>query len=318
MARTYLLSDTYNEVTDRIVAALEQGVAPWVCPWRRDSCGDGGRPHNGASGHVYKGINIVLTGMGGFASSRWYTYRQALALGGQVKRGQKGTTVIYWAFVEAKDKTPAEGDGEVTGRKIPVLKSYTVFNCEQVEWPCGSKHAVTVATATVASTPDTDGSDGADDNYTHVEGVVAATGAEIEHHGVRAFYSPSEDKIVLPVKSRFDDSTAYYATVLHELGHWSGHETRLCRNLTGRFGSDSYSAEELTAELASAFLCAELGVAGHLQHAEYIASWIRVLKSDKKAIFTAARLAQEAADFALGRRAAADHGEPANGDQEAA
>ncbi len=307
MARTYLLSDTYNEVTDRIVAALEQGVAPWVCPRRRDSCG--GRPHNGASGHVYKGINVVLTGMSGFTSSRWYTYRQALALGGQVKRGARGTTVIYWQFIEAKAAADGEG-GDAKGRKIPILKSYAVFNADQVTWAPGSKHAVTVE-----PTADTNG----DDAYKHVEGVVAATGAAIEHQGTRAFYSPTEDRIVLPAKARFEDSSAYFATVLHELGHWTGAEGRLNRDLKGRFGpAESYAAEELVAELAAAFLCADLGVTGHLQHESYIGSWIKVLRQDKKAIFTAARLAQEAADYILGRKVGGTLDEPASGEQEAA
>lgn len=308
MARTYTLSDTYHEVTDRIVAALEQGVAPWVCPWRPDSCGEGGRPHNGGSGHQYKGINVVLTGMSGFASSRWYTYRQALALGGQVRRGERGTTVIYWQFIEAK--AAADGEGAYArGRKIPVLKSYTVFNAEQITWPEGSTH---VAVEHVAD------ADGADGNYEYVEKAIASTGATIEHHGVRACYSPSEDKILVPAKSRFDGAAAYFATMLHELGHWTGHESRLARDLNGRFGSESYAAEELVAELAAAFLCADLGVAGHLQHAEYIGSWIKVLKSDKRAIFAAARLAQEAADYILGRRTVNDHGEPVIAEQEAA
>lgn len=309
MARTYLLSDTYNEVTDRIVAALEQGVAPWVCPWRRDSSGDGGRPHNGASGHVYKGINVVLTGMSGFASSRWYTYRQALALGGQVRRGERGTTVIYWQFIEAKAAADREDGEGAKGRKIPVLKSYAVFNAEQITWTPGSKHElVEPATST----------DGSDDNYEHVEKAIASTGATIEHHGVRAFYTPTGDKVVVPIKSRFDGAAAYYATVMHELGHWTGHESRLARDLKGRFGSESYAAEELVAELAAAFLGADLGVAGHLQHAEYIGSWIKVLKSDKRAIFTASRMAQEAADYILGRKVKDTLDESASGVQEAA
>ena len=308
MARTYLLSDTYNEVTDRIVAALEAGVAPWVCPWRRD-CADGGRPHNGASGHVYKGINVVLTGMSGFASSRWYTYRQALALGGQVKRGVKGTTVIYWQFIEAKGTPDDEHAESATGRKIPILKSYAVFNAEQITWVSGSKHSLVEPVEEAGD---------ADNNYEHVEKAIAATGAKIEHHGVRTFYYAATDAITVPVNSRFDENSAYFATVLHELGHWTGAEGRLNRDLKGRFGSESYAAEELVAELAAAFLGAELGVAGHLQHAEYIGSWIRVLKADKKAIFTTARLAQEAADYILGRKVGGTLDEPVTGQQEAA
>lgn len=238
-------------------------------------------------------MNIVLTGMAGFASARWYTFHQAKTLGGFVRKGEKGTQVVFWQFIDAKGGADdAEGDadaGKTRHRKIPLLKCYTVFNAEQIEWPTGSRHAVT------EDAPDaTD-----DDNYKHVEGVVAASGASISHQGVRAYYSPSKDRIVVPARSRFEDRSAYHATVLHELAHWTGGESRLHRDLTGRFGSESYAAEELVAEMAAAFLSADLGVEGHLQHAEYIGSWIKVLRSDKRAIFTAARLAQEAADYLI-------------------
>ena len=282
--------DLYAEVTDRIVAALEHGTAPWVCPWRRD--GDGGRQHNGASGHQYKGVNVILTGMSGFATSRWYTFRQASDLGGSVRKGEKGITVIYWAFVDARLANQGKGandqGAEPNARKIPFLKAYCVFNCEQITWPEGSKHAI----AEVGSNDNAD-----DDNYEQVEGVITASGASISHLGTRAYYSPAEDRIVVPAKARFESASAYYSTMMHELAHWTGREGRLGRDLKGRFGSESYAAEELVAEMAAAFLSAELGIAGRLQHAEYIASWIKVLKGDKRAIFTAARLAQEAADY---------------------
>ena len=285
--------DLYAEVTDRIVAALEQGVAPWVCPWRRD--GEGGRPRNGASGHEYRGINILLTGMSGFASSRWYTFNQAKQLGASVRRGEKGTKITFWRFIKAKsasgDAKPDSND-DATGRTIPILKCFNVYNCEQIEWPDGSKHAV----SDLADEGDHD----ADDNYEEAAALVAASGADIRHGGTRAYYSPSDDYIRVPVPSRFADTASYHATVMHELGHWTGHESRLARDLSGRFGSESYAAEELVAELAAAFLCADLGVAGKLQHAEYIGSWIQFLKTDKRTIFTAARMAQEAADYLSG------------------
>jgi len=282
--------DIHAEVTDRIVAALEAGTAPWVCPWRRD--GEGGRPRNGSSGHQYKGVNVILTGMSGFATSRWYTFRQAGDLGGQVRRGERGTTVVYWQFIDAKHADAGKGADKGAAphaRKIPFLRAYTIFNAEQIEWPEGSKHAV----AEVAST------DNADDNYEQVEAVIGASGASISHLGTRAYYSPVEDRIVVPARARFDSNSAYFATVLHELAHWTGHSARLGRDLKGRFGSESYAAEELVAEMAAAFLAADLGIAGHLQHAEYIASWIKVLKGDKRAIFTASRMSQEAADYLL-------------------
>ena len=295
--------DIYQQVTDRIVAALEAGVAPWVCPWDRS----GGQPHNGASGHVYKGVNVVLTGMSGYADARWYTYRQAQAKGGQVRRGEKGTTVIYWQFIE-KEAAPKDaleaadnGDGNESAgsRKIPLLKSYTVFNHEQIEWP-GGEQGEAEPVEPVAS-PMTAGFEAAAE-------LVASSVANIRHGGVRAYYSPLEDRITLPEAARFTSPADYWSTALHELTHWTGHATRLDRDLSGRrFGEEAYAAEELVAELGSAFLCAELGVQGKLQHEEYLGHWIKVLRNDKRAIFTAARLAQEAAAFL--NKQAGDQGE---------
>jgi antirestriction protein ArdC len=298
--RTYTVcNDLYAEVTDRIVAALEQGTAPWVCPWRRE--GESGRPRNGASGHVYRGINTVLTGMAGFASSRWYTFNQAKRLGGRVRRGEKGTRVVYWKFIQAK--TPENGDQEDQVRRIPLLRSYTVFNAEQVGWPDESPHAPGLDD----QDPDTHL-----DEHEAAFTLIEATGADIRHGGDRACYSPSADMIRLPAPGRFAQPGDYYATALHELAHWTGHEARLGRDLTGRFGSESYAAEELVAELAAAFLSADLGIPGQLQHAEYIGSWIKVLRADKRAIFTAARHAQEAADFLAGASAGLDDDEAQN------
>ena len=281
--RNHKPRDLYAEVTDRIVASLEQGVAPWVCPWRRD--GEGGRPRNGSSGHVYRGINTILTGMAGFGSSRWYTFKQAKDLDGSVGKGEKGTQVVYWRFIEPKGDD--RHDDEKPSRKFPLLRCYTVFNAEQIDWAEGSKHAVTVE--------DSDQRD--DDDHEDVRKFVDTSGADVRHGGVRAYYDPNADYIRVPDARRFDGADDYFATVLHELAHWTGHASRLARDLTGRFGSDNYAAEELVAELTAAFLCADLSVAGKLQHAEYIGSWIKVLQGDKRAVFTAARMAQEAADL---------------------
>ncbi len=304
--------DLYREVTDRIVAALEQGVAPWVCPWRRD--GEGGRPRNGASGHVYKGVNVVLTGMAGFASSRWYTFNQAKHLGGHIRKGEKGTQVIYWTFVDARNSAADcnvgdEADTAKLPRRIPILKCYTVFNAEQIAWPEGSKHAVHQG--------DDDQVLGLGGDFDDARVLVEGTGAVIRHGGSRAYYSPGDDYIRLPDLHRFDGAGDYYATALHELAHWTGHESRLGRDLTGRFGTEAYAAEELVAELAAAFLGADLGVAGRLQHAEYIGAWLRVLKGDKRAVFTASRLAQEAADYLTARVGRVGAGEAAGGAPEA-
>ena len=186
--------DLYQQVTDRIIAALQVGTAPWVRPW--STTGEPGPQRNGASGHQYRGINTVLTGMSGFASSRWYTFKQAKALGGHVRRGEKGTKITLWRFIEPKSAAD-HGDDADGRRTIPILRLWTVFNAEQVEWPEGSKHAITQSTDGDLNAPD--------DNYQQADAYVAASGVDIQHHGVRAYYQPSADRVVVPPASRFDD-----------------------------------------------------------------------------------------------------------------
>ena len=276
----------YGEITDRIVAALEQGVAPWVCPWDRS----GGRPHNGASGHVYRGINVLLLAMSGYGDARWFTFNQARDLGGHVRRGERGTRVVFWRFVERATEID---NGETPVRRIPIARSYTVFNTEQIEWP-NPNPTQAPADPRVSAV---------EDDLADAHDLVAASGADIRHGGLRAYYSPKTDRIQVPDPARFATAGDYWATVLHELAHWTGHESRLDRDLSSRFGSDAYGAEELVAELAAAFLCADLSVPGKLQHEEYLGSWLSILRADTKAIFTAARLAQEAADYLTGKLA---------------
>ena len=287
-------------VTERIVAALEGGVAPWVCPWDRS----GGKTRNGTSGHVYRGVNVILTAMSGFGDPRWFTYRQAQQLGGQVRRGEKGTPVVYWQFVDRRAADgDHEGDDTPTGRtsRVPVARSYTVFNHEQVAWKPGSPMAAKHEAEPVV----------VEAWQRAARSLVEAYGADIRHGGTRAYYSPSDDYIRVPERSRFASAADYQGTVLHEMAHWTGHGSRLGRSLTGRFGSEAYAAEELVAELAAAFMSADLGVPGKLQHAEYIGNWITLLGKDTKAIFTAARLAQDAADFLLRKVVTDEHVEAA-------
>ena len=275
--------DLYAEVTDRIVAALEAGTTPWVCPWDRT----GGRPRNGITGRVYQGINTFLLALTGHGDPRWCTYRQAQANGGQVRKGEKGTRVIFWKFIDAKDDR--ESDEQKRPRSIPLLRHFTVFNFTQIDWPEDSGLAQKPASSIDQET-----------GFEAAARLVQTTKATITHGGVRACYSPLTDRIMVPNKERFETSGDYWATVLHELAHWTGKEGRCSRDLTGRFGSESYAAEELVAELAAAFLCADLQVPGNLRHAEYIGAWVKILRSDNKAIFSAARLAQEAANYLLG------------------
>jgi len=295
--KTFEKRDHYATVTDQIVAALEKGVAPWVCPWDKSQ----GMPHNGSNGHQYQGINVWLCWASGFADARWYTFNQVREFGEScVRKGEKGTHIVKWLFLD-KDETNA--DGNAVKRHIPMLRTFVIFNHAQIDWEAGKEPKLPEAKlefdpATVCA---------------GAASLLGKSGAKVEHGGARAYYSPSQDSITLPVTSTFNTPEGYWATMLHELTHWTGHESRCDRNLSGRFGSHMYAAEELVAEMGSAFLCAELKIQGGLQHPEYIASWIKCLQGDKYAIFTAARLAKEAAEFLKGANAEDDTAEPEAG-----
>lgn len=276
--------DQYELVTQAIVSALEKGVAPWVCPWDKSQ----GMPHNGASGHVYQGINVWLCWASGHADARWYTFNQVKEYGkSSVRKGEKGTHIVKWLFLD-KDETDKNGNN--VRHKVPVLRTFCVFNHVQIDWEAGKEpkqdNTLTVDPAATCAEAAT---------------LIAKTGATIKHGGARACYSHSLDDINMPVPNSFASAEAYWATLLHEVTHWTGHKSRCNRDLTGRFGSESYAAEELVAELGSAFLCADLNIQGQLQHPEYIGNWIKVLSGDKYAIFTAARLAKEAVAFVAGK-----------------
>lgn len=276
--------DMYQIVTDRVIAALENGVKPWACPWdRTNECSM--LPMNLKTQSTYSGINILLlwseTVEQGFSSPYWLTYKQAQELGGQVMKGQKGTQIIYYKLWEKEDE-----DGEK--ETIPMLKTFTVFNLDQIEGI--EKPAVSVNETRTKHDVEV---------LEHVEEAIAKTTITIQHGGVRAFYSPSRDLVTLPEKDRFQSSSDYYATAWHELIHATGHKTRLDRDLNNGFGSKDYAFEELVAELGAAFCCADLGITGEVQHESYIASWLEKLNRDKKFIFKAASLASKAHQFLL-------------------
>jgi antirestriction protein ArdC len=212
----------------------------------------------------------------GFKSNQWATYKQWLQLGGQVRKGTKGTTIIFYSPVSGSKIT---ADGTEKSYHY-VLKSYSVFNADQID-------GYTPPVVTVKPF----------NSIAALEALATDSGAVIKHGGDKAFYSPSNDFIQMPNKCDFMNETAYYATLLHEMAHWSGNANRLNRDLSGRFGNEAYAAEELIAELSAAFLCAEYQIDGDLRHAGYIASWLRILKNDNKAVFKAAALAQKAADY---------------------
>ena len=292
MSATSPRADIYTRVTAKITADLEKGVRPWLKPWNAEhATGRITRPLR-AGGQPYKGINVLMlwgeAELKGFACPIWMTFRQALELGGHVKKGEHGSLVVY-----ADKFTRAEtgDDGEETLRQIPFMKGYTVFNCEQIEdLPA---HFYTTATPPQSAI----------ERIASAEAFAADTGAAIRHGGNQAFYAITHDHVQMPPFESFRDAESYYATLLHELTHWTRHETRLNREFgRKRWGDAGYAAEELVAELGAAFLCADLGLSAEPRddHASYLGSWLAVLRSDSRAIFTAAAHAQRAADFLHG------------------
>ena len=272
------IAAVYENVTRSIIAELERGAAPWVKPWKGGNC-IGIMPANAITGHHYRGINVPIlwhaADTHGFPSHAWLTFKQALEKGACVRKGEKGTQIVF-----TKQLTVKQNDAEDEERQISMLRAFTVFNVAQVE-----------GLAAPDSTPAQPPPAGAADAF------AAATGADIRHGGDKAYFVPSMDFIVLPDPESFENVQHYRATKLHELVHWSGHGTRLNRDLNNRFGTKAYAAEELVAELGAAFLCAHLGVQGQLRHAGYIDSWLSLLKEDDRAIFTAASKASAAADY---------------------
>lgn len=282
--------DVYTRITTQIVNHLEKGVRPWVRPWNAEhAAGRITRPlrHNGKP---YGGINVLALWASAmaqnFAAPIWMTFRQATQLDGHIRKGAKGSLVVYADSVTRKETDDRTGD-EIE-RGIPFLKGYTVFNVEQIE----DLPEVYYAKVTPALDPIA--------GIEHAEKFFRAVGATIRHGGNRAFYSIAADAIQMPPFETFRDRDSYYATLAHECTHWTGNKSRLDRDFGGhRFGSEAYAVEELVAELGAAFLCADLELAlePREDHASYIATWLKVLSADNRAVFTAATHAQRAAEF---------------------
>jgi len=273
--------DIYKEITDKIISVLEKGdVPPWVKPWSTVD-GESAVPSNFSSGKRYRGVNIISLWasqqLSGYESNRWVTFKQASEKGLQVRKGEKGTHIVFWKFFKKKNDDGKE-------EKIPMAKAYTVFNLEQ----CDGYEPVEIPPSEW-------------DKDKEIESKIDELNVNLDNKGASAFFSPKNDKITMPDEGRFENKEDYYATLLHELTHWTGHKTRLNRPFNGGFGSPDYAREELVAELGSAFLCAEYKLDGQLQHEEYINNWLSILKKDKKAIIRASSLAQRASDFVLGR-----------------
>ncbi len=286
MSRNEIRRDPCQEVTDRILEALEAGTKPWVRPWDPGKAGGPQAPLNPTTGRWYRGINVLILGMDlrafTTADPRWMTYQQAGEAGWQVRKGEKSITIFFFKPLEVEDEGAENGT-----RTVPLMRSYAVFHASQVD---GIPPYVP---PTIEEAP-----------WQRPEAadiILRNSGAIVRTGGDRAFYSPSADFIQLPPERAFAGAHQWAATALHELGHWTGHPTRLARDLSGRFGSDAYAQEELRAELASAFIGTTLGLPADIpNHASYIRSWIKRLQDDKREIFRAAADAQRIADLVLG------------------
>ena len=282
------LKDLYQRVTDQIVKAIETGAADWKMPWHQTGS-ENFTPINALTKKPYRGVNILTLWAAadacGYPTGLWATYKQWQEMGAQVKKGEKATLVVFWKFSDLENEDDA-GEGEEredhTHRGV-FARGYSVFNAAQVDgYQVPAVPAISEA-----------------ERIESAERFFSALGADIRHGGSRAYYSPTTDHIQMPPFGIFRDSIAYYAVLAHESTHWTGVAGRLNRDLSGRFGNESYAAEELVAELGAAFVCADLGLANEPRpdHAAYVASWLKVLRNDKRAIFTAASKAQAAADW---------------------
>jgi antirestriction protein ArdC len=294
-----------EQITNRIVDSLKAGTAPWRRPW--SDLANTGHPANVVSKRSYSGVNPLLLQLiaaeNGWSSRWWGTFRQWADLGFRIKArpsnvrpGEWGTRVV---FCKAVTKKPAHERGDVDQNaeaseresRFFLLRTYCVFNAQQVEGDGIEKYLAQPRTTTTF------------EDHAPAEEVVAATGARIEYGGSKALYFPEQDFILLPQKEAFTGVQEFYATAFHELGHWTGHQSRLARlDKNSRFGSHAYAVEELVAEMAGCFLCNEVGVPQSTNldnQAAYLASWLAVLKADPSAIFTAASQASAAVDFVL-------------------
>lgn len=282
----------YDEITDKIIAELEAGRVPWVQPWGTDAAkAPLSMPRNAASARPYSGINVLILWGAvierGFSGQSWLTFRQAVALGGHVRKGERGTTVVYAdRFVPADERRRAREMGE-EAQAVPFLKRFTVFNTDQ----CDGLPA-DVATSAPMPLPGM--------IEPQVEALIKATGIDFRIGGHRAFYMPAEDYVQVPPPAAYFEPINWHRTALHELGHASGHPSRLNRDLGGSYGTKKYAFEELIAELCAAFSCASLGIVPTVRHADYIGSWLEVLREDNRAIVRAASQASKAADYLLG------------------
>ncbi|SDJ68704.1 MULTISPECIES: ArdC family protein [Bradyrhizobium] len=281
-------TNLYEDITRKIIAELEAGSVPWVRPWAAAKA-PLALPHNAATRRRYGGINIlILLGAAverGFSGQSWLTFRQALSIGGCVRKGERGTTVVYTdRFVPAEEIKRASTAGD-EARAIPFLKRFTVFNTEQCDGL--SADASSIAPSSHMVEP-------------QVEALIRATRIDFRIGGDRAFYCPRNDYVQVPALAAYFETINWHRTALHELAHASGHSSRLNRDLSGGYGTKEYAFEEIIAEMSSSFCCASLGIVPTVRHADYIDSWLKVLREDNRAIVRAASQASKVADYLLG------------------
>lgn len=290
--------DVYTRITEKIVAALEQGTRPWMKPWNAEhAAGRITKPlrHNGTP---YSGINIIMLWQAasacGYSAPIWMTFKQARELGASVRKGEHGELVVYANTIKRTEQDERGEDREID---IPFMKGYTVFNVDQIEGL--PAHYYQLAAPVLDPVQ----------RVERTESFFAALGADIRHGGNRAYYAAGADYVQMPPFETFRDAESYYAVLAHECTHWTRHKSRLDRNFgREKWGDEGYAREELVAELGSAFICAdlELSLEPREDHAAYIESWLKVLQNDKRAIFSAAAHAQRAADYLQGLQVLAD------------
>jgi antirestriction protein ArdC len=283
--------DVYARVTAQIINAIEQGAGTWRMPWHTS-----GRysfsPINVASKKPYRGINTVclwaVAQSKGYERGEWATYQQWKDKGAQVRKGEKATTVVFWKFAHESGESQDDSAESSPGRsRLLFTRGYSVFNAAQVD----------------GFTPQADADMPMPEWIAHAASFFGAIGADLRHGGNQAFYAPGTDHIQMPPFPAFREGVSYYSTLAHEHTHWTAPAARCDRQLGKRFGDNAYAAEELIAELGAAFTCAHLGLSTEPRedHAQYLASWLRVLKADSRAIFTAASRAQQACDWLIAR-----------------
>lgn len=277
---TYDRTGLYKEITDKMIADLERGCVPWVQPWET-SRAPLGLPRNASTGRSYSGVNVLLLWealiSGGYSSQRWLTFRQARTLGGSIRKGEKGTTAVF----SDRFMSSAVRDDTTPGA-VSFLKRFTVFNIDQCDG-CGEAPLIEPVRPDLI--------------VPMAEALILETGAKFRIGGDRAYYNNAHDVVHVPAPETYFEAINWHRTVFHELSHWTGHASRLGRDFSGGFGSKTYAKEELVAEIAGTFVCAALGIVPTVRHADYIGSWLEVLREDNHAAVRAAGAASKAADF---------------------